>query len=83
MVIQERYNYRPMGVNSTAVINGQKIAGFVCITSGTLTITDGTGTVVLNAFPVNAGSTHPLPIFLNQIGGTAVLAGGASGCLLV
>lgn len=83
MVIQERYNYRPMGVNDTLNINGHNVSGFVCTTSGTLTLTDGSGTAVLTAFPVTAGTTHRFPLILNQINGTVALAGGASGCLLV
>lgn len=83
MVVQERYNPRPMAANTSVVINGRQLAGFIAVTSGTLTLTDGTGTVILNGFPVTAGVYHPLPLYLSGINGTVALAGGASGALLV
>jgi hypothetical protein len=86
MVIQERYAPLVVGVNATVTINNQAVAGFVCQTAGTVTLTsaavDGAPAVtILSAFPVTAGVYYPLPFFLGKNGGTFTTAGGASGTL--
>ena len=89
MVIQERYVPLVLGVNASAIpINNQSVAGFICQTSGTLTLTAAAGDVlpsfnVLTAFPVTAGLYYPMPVFLCKNGGSVTLAGGASGTLLL
>lgn len=81
--VQERYDALVVGVNSTVNINGTAVAGFACKTSGTISIVDGNGTTIVDAFPVTAGVYHPFPFYLQKIGGTATTAGGASGTLAV
>ena len=86
VVIQERYKPVPLGVNATYKFpdGAQDIAGFSCATSGTITVTNQRGLVILNAYPVTAGVYHPFPYSLEQgNGASAVLAGGASGTLAV
>lgn len=83
MVIQETYSPQPMAVNSTYFTSSPSIGGFIAVTAGTITITDGLGSVELANFPVAAGSYNPLPMFLGNRGATITLAGGASGTLLV
>lgn len=83
MIVQERYQPAIVGVNSTYVINGQNLGGFLAVTAGTITVTTANGTAVLSAFPVSAGVYYPLPFFMGQTGSTLVTAGGASGTVLV
>jgi hypothetical protein len=82
-VIQERYNIYPLGVNATFTApSGTPVAlgGFLCITSGNVTVTKQDGAVVIAAFPVTAGAYAPMPFYIgNEF--TFVLAGGASGSL--
>lgn len=88
MVIQERYIPLVVGVNATVNINNQSVAGFVCQTAGTVTLTtlasEGVAAFnILTAFPVVAGTYYPLPFFIGKNGGTFTTAGGASGTLAV
>lgn len=77
--IQERYTPRSLGVDAVTKVDG--LSGFICVTSGTLTVTRENGTTALNAFPVTAGVYHPIPMDLTS-GSTLTLAGGASGTIL-
>lgn len=84
MIIEERYKPVVVGVNSTYTIPDgvQAIAGFACVTSGTLTVVNQRGVTILNAIPVTAGVYLPLPFYLETgSGGRATTAGGASGTL--
>lgn len=85
MYTREKYKAIEVGVNATEAFDGRIIGGFIAKTAGTVTITAADGTVVVNAFPVTAGNTLPLPFILpnNQQGGTVTTAGGASGILAV
>jgi hypothetical protein len=81
--IQERYHAYPIAVNGTyAFPSGTptNLAGFLCITSGTLTATRATGAILINAFPVTAGVYYPMPFHIGA-GASVTLAGGASGTL--
>ncbi len=82
MNIEEAHSAHPMAVNASVPLNGDKVYGFLCVTAGTLTITRLNGVDALTAFPVSAGVYYPIPIYLGSVGGTATLAGGASGTLL-
>lgn len=82
MIVQERYSANSVAANGTFPLPGSALAGFICVTSGTLTVTMTNGTVLVNALPVTAGAYHPLPIHMHQAGGTLTLAGGASGTVL-
>lgn len=88
MVIQERYVPLVVGVNATVAINNQSVAGFLCQTAGTVTLTalssaESPTITILSAFPVTAGVYYPMPFFLSKTGGTFTTAGGASGTLAV
>lgn len=82
-VVQERYQPKPMAANSSLKVSKQSIGGFLCITSGTVSVEDYNGIVLVDKLPVTAGVYHPIPIYLGQHGGEVVLAGGASGTLCV
>lgn len=81
MVGKEYYNGRPMAANTTQNV-GASIAGFLPVVSGTLTVTDADGTVIVNAVPVTAGIFVRIPLLLDtSSGGKVTLAGGAAGTL--
>lgn len=81
MQIQEHYNGKPMAAN-TSLNCGAGIAGFLPTVSGTLTVTDADGTVLVNAVPVTAGIYVKIPLgFRSASGGSVTLAGGAAGTL--
>ena len=86
MIIQERYTPVLAAANATVPLSGSGIGGFLCVTSGTLTVYDYKNAVVLNAFPVLAGTAYGIPLFTgngSQTSARVVLAGGASGTVLV
>lgn len=80
-----RWNPLPIAANSTVQIKGSRVGGFLCTTSGTLTIVrnneDGTTTTLVNALAVTAGQWTFIPFYLTSHGGTATTAGGAVGVL--
>lgn len=85
MNVQERYTPIPMAANASRDLESLGLGGFICVTTGTLSVTrkDGaTTTPLLTAFPVTAGVVYGLPIYLHTRGATVTLAGGASGTLL-
>lgn len=81
--VKERYHPTVVGANATVDITNEQVGGFICIASGTITISRRNGTVLVNALPVTAGIYYPIPMFIGINGGTLVAAGGASGTLLV
>ena len=90
MIIQERYNPVVVAANTTVPIYGDNIGGFLCTTSGTITLVknpnnDGntTSTTLINAMAVTAGTYYPIPAYLGKNGGAFTTAGGAVGLLLV
>lgn len=84
MNVRERFRPQPMGINSIFEIRGINVGGFLATVSGTLTLTDKDGTVLVSAVPVTAGVYTPLPfIFTGSQGATVTLAGGAAGTLAV
>lgn len=77
----EHYNAKPMAADSSRKC-GPHIAGFLCTTSGTLTVTDADGTVLVDALAVTAGTWTRIPLFFaSSAGGTVALGGGAAGTL--
>lgn len=78
--VQECYLARNIGANGTFQPNSF-IAGFLAVTSGTLTLTDNQGNTLIAAVPVTAGVYTPMPFFTGGVGATVTLAGGASGTL--
>ena len=84
MRVQESYTPNPLGLNATFNLAGPCVSGFLAVTAGTITVTDRRGTVLLNAYPVAAGTFNKISMMSEFLpGGTVVLAGGASGTLLV
>jgi hypothetical protein len=82
-IIQERYNPVPLGVAATYTLpqgSPTGVAGFLCVTAGTITITRADGVVVVNAFPMTAGTYVPLPFYVGS-GSIIALGAGASGTL--
>lgn len=81
--IRERYPAKVVGANTTVIILGQSIGGFLCKTSGTITVVNSLGVTVVDAHPVTAGLYVPLPIYVGgENRATFTTAGGASGSLL-
>lgn len=89
MNVRERFNPVPMAANTSYVVRGPSMGGFLAKTSGTITVAAanplGTSTVTyVDAVPVTAGAYTPIPLeFPTGAGGTITLAGGASGTLFV
>lgn len=81
--IQEQYQPVPVGVTTTVTSTSNGTGGFLCITSGTLTIkrNNAAQTVIVNAVPVTAGTWLPMPFFGSTEGLIVTTAGGASGVL--
>lgn len=82
--IKEHYSMKPMAANGSLKV-GANIAGFLCKTAGTLTVTDADGTVSIAAYPVTpAQGFIRIPAFSNTGAGMTVsLAGGAAGTLFL
>lgn len=90
--IQEHYRPVPIAANGSFVGEVNQLGGFLCVTSGTLTVVDGAGVTVVATIAVTAGVYLPLPFDVGggRVGATAsatsrkttvTLAGGASGTL--
>lgn len=81
--IQEQYKPVILAANASVISNSMGVGGFLCITSGTLTISKNTqaGTIIVNAMPVTAGTWVPMPLFVGTDGMVITAAGGASGVL--
>ena len=86
MVIQELYKPVLMAANSTyrPPYGTLGVAGFLCAVSGTISVTNERGALIVDAVPVTAGVYTPMP-FNIDIGdlGSVVLAGGARGTLAI
>lgn len=79
--MKEHYNGKPMAANSSLKI-GATLAGFLCAATGTLTVTDADGTVIVAAVPVTAGQFIRIPLLSNTGAGMTVsLASNAAGTL--
>ncbi len=84
MNVKEAYTPYPVAADGTVVVNGPQMGGFLCVTGGTVTVTNDDAVVLVNALPVTAGVYYPMPIrFGGHGGGKLVCAGGASGTVLV
>ncbi len=86
MNVREQFKPTPMAANASQVVGGSQMAGFLCVVSGTLTVTannsQGVSTVFVDAVPVTAGIYTPIPLnFSTPAGGVVSLAGGAKGTL--
>ena len=67
-----------VGAGDTVTIRGAFIQGFICTTTGTITINrteaNGSSTTLVNALPVTAGQWVDIPMYLGINGGTIVSA---------
>jgi hypothetical protein len=82
--VREQFRAQNMAANSSYSIGGPRMGGFIGKTAGAITVTDANGTVLVDAVPIIAGVTIPIPItFITGAGGTVTLSGGASGTLLL
>lgn len=86
MLNTERYTAVPVAANTTVPIYGQSIGGFLCTTSGTITLVANVTAshpqrTLINAMAVTAGVYYPLPFYIGKNGGTFTTAGGAVGLL--
>jgi hypothetical protein len=84
MQVRERFRPQPMAANSSFRIRGPVVGGFLATATGTLTLTDNDGTVLVNGVAVTVGAYTPIPfVFTSSEGGTVTLAGGAAGTLAI
>lgn len=72
-----------VGVNATISFTGKGVLRFIAVTAGTVTIKRSDTSTVLNVYPVTAGSSHELNLFVDINGGTITTAGGASGVAVI
>lgn len=80
-----RYTPLLVGADATVQINSDTVGGFLCTTTGTITIVrnndDGTTTTIVSALAVTAGAWVAIPFYLGKNGGsiTSALAVGVLG----
>lgn len=87
-LVRERFRPKLMAADATQEVKGPSLGGFLCKTTGTITVSyiDAAGSTIkmVDAVPVTAGVYTPIPILSpNKVGYTVVLASGASGTLMV
>ena len=74
-----------VGAGATVIIRGAFIQGFLCTTTGTITIArtepGGGSTTLVNALPVTAGQWIDIPMYLGNLGGT-ITSAAAVGVLM-
>ena len=80
-VIRERYNPTIAPANTKTVVPAQAIGGFLCVTAGSLELTDMQGKVLFTGFPVSAGDFYRIPFYVGQDGLVLTTSGGASGVI--
>lgn len=80
-----RYTPIQVGAGATVKFTSNSIGGFLCVTSGSITVTAvddfGNSVTVVPVTAVTAGTWLPLPFYLGTQGGTIVSSGGAVGVL--
>lgn len=84
--IKERYTPLVIPANTTVLIPETMVAGFLCTTTGTLSVSRNAvdsqpAGVIINALAVTAGVYYPMPFYLGQNGGSITTSGGAAGTL--
>lgn len=71
MIFAGNYGYSRLAADATRVILCKSLGGFLCDTSGTITVTalDNAGdTLLLDDFAVTAGNFYPIPIKVPEKG---------------
>lgn len=85
MLVNESYSPVAVAAGATVTFTANRVGGFLCTTSGTITVKDGAGNTVVNALAVTAGVFHPIPFILNNnlngISGGSVVSSSAVGIL--
>ncbi len=85
MLVRLQYSPTVVGVDATVNITDVNIGGFLCSTSGSITITGtndfGAPVPLVATMPVTAGGWVFIPLFIGPNGGQIVASGGASGVL--
>lgn len=82
--VKEVGNYKRLAASAPIVGNGGTVLEFICTTSGTLQITEGStgaGNDIVSQIAVTAGVVYPLGIIC-PLGAYAVLGGGAVGTFI-
>lgn len=78
--VKEHYSAKPMAAGSSLKV-GVTIAGFLCTVTGTMTITDADGTVLVSALPVTQGQWIRIPLLFHTSAGGEVSLTTAAGTL--
>jgi hypothetical protein len=78
----QRYTPVLIAAGGTASGGWAGIGSFICKTTGTITVTDGNGATVIDAFPVTQGNVYEFNIYLQGRKGTVALT-TAAGTLTV
>ena len=82
MATKEYYSARLMAAGETAVVNTSHMAGFLASITGTMTVTDFDGSVLVSALPIAVGFNR-IPILFNSPAGNKVALTTAAGTLLI
>lgn len=80
------YKALPIAADTTTVIQGSHIGGFLCTTTGTITINridEGITTVIVDELPVTAGQWVDLPFYVGTDARSNIVTTGAAGTLAV
>lgn len=77
---KEHYAAKPMAAGSSLRV-GVSIGGFLCTVSGTMTITDADGTVLVDDLPVTQGQWIRIPLLFRTSAGGEVSLTTAAGTL--
>lgn len=81
MAIKESYSPVVLPANTATRLTGDRIGGFFCTASGTLTIVDSKGRTILNGFAVTAGNQYLFNFYIGVGGGTATTASSGAGTI--
>lgn len=81
--MQQGEYYSPKPIAAGAVVQvGSRVAGFLCKTAGSLTLTDFGGNIVVDTFPVVVGFNR-IAVFFSYPQGNTVTSVTAVGTLLL
>lgn len=80
---KEHYRGQPMAAGSSASIGGAHMAGFLCTVVGTITVTEQSGEVLLDAMPLALGFNRIPLLFDTSAGAIISLGDDTAGTLLL